>query len=266
MPLAFLPDLRLNFQDDGPKDAPAVVFCHALGLDLTLWDAVLPLLPSGLRLIRYDLRGHGGSDVPAAPYSMGALVRDAKRLLDHLGVRDCIFVGLSIGGLVAQGLAVKRLDLVRGLVLSNSAARIGIDSQWADRIAQVRAGGLEAVAEATMARWFSRRVRAEGGDLAWRAKLLSTSVEGWCGCAAAIAGTDFYTPTASLSLPTLVLAGSEDGSTPPDLVRETAELIRGAEFRLLRGAGHLPPADRPEAWADAASGFLKRIGHVGIPD
>lgn len=261
MPLAYLPDLRLRYADQG--DGPAVVFSHALGLDLTMWEAVLPLLPPGLRLIRYDHRGHGGSDVPDPPYGMGALIRDAERLLDHLGVKDCVFVGLSMGGLVAQGLAVKRLDLVRGMVLSNTAARIGNDMLWQGRAAAVATGGMAAITDATMARWFPRRFRAEGRHLPWRDRLLACDPAGYRGACAAIGGTDFYTPTASLTLPTLVIAGGEDGSTPADLVRETAELIRGADFRLLRGSGHLPPVDAPVAFADALTAFLLRIGHIG---
>lgn len=260
MAMAFLPDLRLHYADQGPPGAPAVVFSHALGLDLTMWEAVLPLLPPGLRLIRYDHRGHGRSDVPAPPYAMGALIRDAERLLDHLGVRDCVFVGLSMGGLVAQGLAVKRLDLVRGLVLSNTAARIA--APWPARIAAVQAGGMAAVADDVMARWFSRRFRAAGQDGPWRDRLLACNPQGYAGGCAAIAGADFYTPTAGLTLPALVIAGADDGSTPPDLVRETADLMAGAEFRLIRGAGHLPPVDQPQAFAAALTGFLQRIGHV----
>jgi 3-oxoadipate enol-lactonase len=260
MPLAFLPDLRLNYRDEG-AGAP-VVLAHALGLDLTMWDAVLPHLPGGLRIVRYDHRGHGGSDVPAPPYAMGALIRDAERLLDHLGVRDCVFVGLSMGGLVAQGLAIKRLDLVRGLVLSNTAARIGNDALWQARAEAVAQGGIESLADATMERWFPRRFRAEARHLPWRERLLATPPDGYRGACAAIGGADFYTPTASLTLPTLAIAGSEDGSTPPDLVRETAQLIRGAEFTLMRGSGHLPPIDAPEAFARHLTDFLRRIGHI----
>ena len=94
----------------------------------------------------------------------------------------------------------------------------------------------------------------------WRDRLLAQNPEGWIGCASAVAGTDFYTTTATLTLPTLALAGSEDGSTPADLVRETATLIRGSRFELIRGAGHLPPVDRPEPWASAVSAFLHSIG------
>jgi 3-oxoadipate enol-lactonase len=193
---------------------------------------------------------------------MGALVTDAERLLDHLGIRDCVFVGLSIGGMIAQGLAVKRLDLVRGMVISNTAARIGTKAMWDDRIAQVRSGGIEALADAVMERWFSKSFRRTEALTAWRNMLIRQPAEGYIGCAAAIAGTDFYTTTATLTLPTLAIAGAEDGSTPPDLVRETAELIRGAHFHLIRGAGHLPCVEKPAEYAETLTAFLEEIGHV----
>ncbi len=179
--LTYLPELRLNVLEDGPKDGPALVLAHALGLDATMWDTVLPLLPPGLRLIRLDMRGHGGSDTPPAPYAMGALVRDAERVLDHLGVKDAVFVGLSIGGLIAQGLAVKRLDLVRGLVLSNTAAKIGHESQWQARSAAIETGGMAAVVDAVMERWFPRRFRAEGHHLPWRDRVLACNPDGYRG-------------------------------------------------------------------------------------
>ena len=262
MPLACLPDLRLNYRVDGVSVGPVLVMTHTLGTNLAIWDHVIPLLPPTLRILRYDHRGHGGSDVPIAPYSMGALIRDAERLLDHLALRDCVYLGLSMGGLVAQGLAIKRLDLVRGLVLSNTAAKIGTQSFWHDRMAMVRTGGLAAINRSATERMFSRAFRA-GPDFApWQNLLLNGNVEGYIGCAAAIAGTDFYTPTASLRLPTLAIAGSEDGVTPPDLVRETADLIPGSRFSLIRGGGHLPFVERPQAYADALTTFLKEIGHV----
>ncbi len=262
MPLAYLPDLRLKYRLDGAPNGPVLVLTHALGTNLAIWDHVIPLLAPGLRILRYDHRGHGGSDAPPAPYSMGALISDAERLLDHLAIRDCVFLGLSMGGLVAQGLAIKRLDLVRALVLSNTAAKIGTQSLWQDRIAAVRAGGLDAITASTTQRMFSRAFRATPGIAAWQNVMRNGSAEGYLGCAAAIAGTDFYTPTASLRLPTLAIAGSEDGITPPDLVRETADLIPGSRFALIRGGGHLPFVERPQAYADALTTFLKEIGHV----
>lgn len=261
MNICDLGDLRLHWREDGDPMGAPVVFANSLGTDLRLWDKVIPLLPPGYRYIRYDMRGHGLSDCPPGPYAMGTLVRDAERLLDALGVRDCVFVGLSIGGMIAQGLAVKRLDLVRALVLSNTAVRIGTAGMWQARIAAAKAGGLEALADGVMERWFSRAFR-KGPELAgWRTMLVRTPLEGYTGCCAAIAGTDFYTPVSGLTLPTLAIAGSEDGSTPPDLVRETAGLIRGAEFHLIRGAGHLPCVESPEAYAARLAQFLERVGH-----
>lgn len=256
------PDANLHIKVDGPPDGPPVVFAHALGTDLTLWDDVLPLLPPGLRLIRYDMRGHGQSSVPPAPYAMGALVADAEAVCDACRLRDAVFVGLSLGGLVAQGLAVKRFDLVRALVLSNTAARIGTAALWADRITAIRARGMEAAADAILARWFGRGWQTNPASAHWRAKLAATPVEGYCGSAAAIAGTDFFTTTASLRLPALGIAGTEDGSTPPDMVRETLALIPGSTFHLIRRAGHLPPVDQPQEFAAALTGFLERIGHM----
>lgn len=256
----FLPDLRLNARLDGPADGPPLLLLHALGLRLELWDAVVARLPRH-RILRLDMRGHGGSDVPPAPYAMGTLVRDAERAMDHFGLKEAVVVGLSIGGLIAQGLAVKRLDLVRGLVLSNTAARIGIAGQWQGRIATVRDGGLAALADATMERWFGRRWREVPQMPALREMLLACPVEGWMGCAAAIAGTDFYETTATLRLPLLAIAGANDGSTPADLVRETADLVPGSRFTVIRGGGHLPFVEQPDAYVAALAEFLTGIGH-----
>ncbi|MFM2354912.1 MAG: hypothetical protein RLZZ528_648 [Pseudomonadota bacterium] len=262
MPHLVHPEATIHWVQDGDPKGRPVVLAHALGLDLTVWDRVIPLLPPALRLIRYDLRGHGGSACPAPPYRMGALVSDAERLLDALSVRDAVFVGLSIGGMIAQGLAVKRLDQVRGMVLSNSAAKSGTEATWAARIDIVRKGGIEAAAPAILDRWFGRAGLATPAAAEMRELLLTCREDGYMGCAAAIAGTDFYETTATLTLPTLAIAGANDGSTPPDLVRETADLIKGARFELIRGAGHLPPVDRPEDFARLLTGFLVAIGHV----
>jgi 3-oxoadipate enol-lactonase len=262
MALVFFDDIRLNAEVSGPVGGPAVVLIHALGTNLHIWDEVVALLPKGCRILRFDQRGHGASDVPAPPYAMGTLIRDAERLMEHFGLREAVVIGLSLGGLVAQGLAVKRLDLVRGMVLSNTAAKIGSAEMWRGRIAQMLSEGPEAYAPGAMERMFGRRWQAVEGMERVRDMLLTTDPKGWAGCAAAIAGTDFYTPTAGLTLPTLVIAGVNDGTTPPDLVRETAELILGHRFELMRGAGHLPMVEKPEAYAALIAGFLRDIGHV----
>lgn len=257
-----LDDVALHYRIDGDPEGPPVVFANSLGTDFHLWDPVLPYLPKGLRIIRYDKRGHGLSGCPDAPYTMGALIRDAEQLLDHLEVKDCLFVGLSIGGMIAQGLAIKRLDLIRTLVLSNTAAKIGTRALWADRIEAVRKGGIESVADAVMERWFSAAFRNTPEIGLWRNMLVRQPDEGYIGCSAAISHTDFYTATAGLRLPTLGIAGSEDGSTPPDLVRETVDLIPGSEFHLVRNAGHLPCVEQPEEFARVLTEFIRKTAHV----
>ncbi len=262
MQMADLGEVQLHYREDGDPEGAPIVFANSLGTDLRLWDKVVALLPPGLRIIRYDKRGHGLSSCPPGPYSMGALVRDIERLLDLLEVREAMFVGLSIGGMIAQGLAVKRLDLVRALVLSNTGAKIGQPAMWAERIEAARAGGIEALADATMQRWFSRDFRATAELDAWRNMMVRQPLEGYLGCSAAISGTDFYTPTSGLRLPTLGIAGSEDGSTPPDLVRETVDLVPGSQFKLIRRAGHLPCVEKPEEYATLLTEFLRETGHV----
>ncbi len=260
-------DVSMRARIDGPDDpaAPTMVFANALGTDLHIWDSVVSLLPDRLRIVRYDMRGHGASDVPPPPYTMGTLISDAAAVCDAAQVRDSIFVGLSVGGMVAQGLAVKRPDIMRAMVLSNTAAKIGNPPFWEDRIATVRKHGMTQVADGTMQRWFGRSFYATPAMRPWYDMLIATQVEGYTGVCAAISGTDFFTSTSGLRLPTLGIAGTEDGSTPPDLVRETTDLIPGSQFQLIRRAGHLPCVENPAAYAEVLNDFLISTGHMIQP-
>ena len=262
MQMLDLGDVKLHYADEGDPNGAPIVFANSLGTDMRLWDKIVPQLPAGLRIIRFDKRGHGLSSCPDAPYSMGALISDTEKLLDHLNVKDCLFVGLSIGGMIAQGLAVKRLDLIRAMVVSNSAAKIGTKDIWAERIEAVRTGGIESIADAVMTRWFGKAFQKTLEMQAWRNMLTRTPDQGYMGCSAAISGTDFYTTTATLTLPSLFIAGDEDGSTPPDLMRETADLVKGSRFHLIRGAGHLPCVEKPGEFAEVLNDFIKEIAHA----
>ena len=254
----------ISCRSDGAEDpdAPTLVFANSLGSTIDLWDPVLPHLPDRLRIIRFDLRGHGSSDAPQPPYTMGAMVSDAEAVCDHFAVKDAMVVGLSVGGMIAQGLAVKRPDLVRALVLSCTAAKIGNPKLWQDRINAVRAQGLASLADTILDRWFGKDFRHTPAVRRWREMLISVSVDGYTGVCAAIAGTDFYTPTSGIRIPTLGLAGSEDPSTPPDLVRETVDLIPGSQFVLMRRAGHLPCVEQPEVFAGHLRDFIAQTGHM----
>ncbi|MBU2994525.1 alpha/beta fold hydrolase [Octadecabacter sp. 1_MG-2023] len=235
---------------------PTLVYSHCLGLDHRVWDGVVERLPN-YRSVRYDLRGHGQSDAPDGPYGMGTLISDAEAVCDNLDLRDVVFVGLSVGGMVAQGLAVKRLDLVRGMVMIASAAKVGQPEPWHERAKAVRESGMQAIADTTMERWNAGEDRQKLQE--W---LLQANPEGYAATCEALAGTDFYTPTSGLRLPTLGMCGNGDKAMPPDLVRETTDLVPGSQFHLIRGAGHITAVTHADDIATKLTEFLSGIGHV----
>lgn len=246
----------LNVRVTGPEDAPAVVFANSLGTDLRLWDAVLPLLPQDLRYIRYDKRGHGLSDQDGGDTILEH-AEDAIAVIEALAQGPVIFVGLSIGGLIAQVVASQRPDLVRALVLSNTAAKLGNAESWQDRIDTIEASGIEAIADMVMQRWFAAPFRSLPELAIWRNMMTRTTPEGYIAACRALAAADQTDATAALRLPTLVIAGDQDGATPPDVVRATASLIPDAEFHVIPGAGHIPCVEFPQDWATLVAPFLK---------
>lgn len=247
----------LHIRVDGPEDAPALLLCNSLGTDLRLWDGLIPYL-TGWRVIRYDKQGHGLSDLGDGT-SIADHASDASAILDALGCRATI-IGCSIGGLIAQRLAADRPDLTRAMVLSNSAAKLGTAESWKDRIAAVQAGGTRAIADAVMERWFAVPFRAKPEMALWRNMLARTPRDGYIAACQALASADQTAATARLRLPGLVIAGTQDGASPPDIVRATADLIPNAEFHLIDGAGHLPCVETPAAMAALLLPFLERYG------
>lgn len=259
MSLVWLDDLRLNADLTGPLTAPPVVLVHGLGLDSRVWDGLVRRLPRH-RLLRLDLRGHGASDTPPPPYAMGAMIRDVERLMDHFALKDVVVLGAGEGGLIAQGLAVKRLDLVRALVLTGSATRFANPSVWETRLACLRQHGPDF--EAECAGLLGPRWRTSPVIDSVREMLDTTRPDGWTGFGAALATADFYQTTATLRLPTLILAGADDRKTPPDLQRELADLVPDAAFQLIRGGSHLSMLTEPDGFVEPLAGFLTRIGHA----
>lgn len=242
--------IALHYADQGPRDAPVLVFANALGTDLRIWDAVVARLP-GFRAIRYDKRGHGLSEATPPPYAIADDVADVAALLDHLDIAGVTFVGLSVGGLIAQGLAAARPDLVARLVLSGTAAKIGSAEAWNARIAAANAEGIASFADGVLEKWFTPAFRSpENAAFAgYKAMLTRSPADGYAGTCAAIRDCDYTEQTRRLALPTLVMVGDHDGSTPPDVVRGLAGLIAGARFEIVAGAGHLPCVERPDETA-----------------
>ena len=254
--------MHIHYCDERDTNEAPLVFSNSFGTDMRLRDKIIPSLPKGLRIIRYDMRGHGLSDCPRPPYSMGELISDVEALLDHLNICDCFFVGLSIGGMIAQGLATKRLDLIRAMVLSNTASKIATPAIWQDRIDSIRATGIGPVSDTTMSRWFSPKMQASSAMSPWHNMMRATRPEGYIGCAHAISGADFIATTSTLRLPVMGIAGDHDGSTPPDLVRETLNLIPGSTFHIIHGAGHLPCVEQPKEFARLLTSLLETTGHI----
>lgn len=253
----------LHWRQEGDPEGQPVVFANSLGTDLRIWDAVIEHLPrDGFRYIRFDKRGHGLSACPPPPYTMGELANDAEAVLDHLKVTDCLFVGLSIGGMIGQLLASRNPNRIKGLVLSNTAAKMGEPAMWRDRIAAIEAGGLESLADAILDRWFGDVYRSSAESRIWRAMLTRTPAQGYIGCCEAIANADLRATTAQLRLPVLGIGGSEDKASPSDLVKATTDLVPGSRFVELGGTGHLPCVEAPEVYAEHLMSFFTEVSHA----
>jgi 3-oxoadipate enol-lactonase len=241
----------IHYRDEAARAARAVVFINALGSDLRIWDEVAAILSRDFRVIRYDKRGHGLSEAGPDRYDMADYARDLAGLLDAVGVARATIVGLSIGGLIAQDLYRQRPDLFAGLVLSDTAAKIGDDASWDARIASIEAGGVEAVADGVLERWFTADFRTRRADelVGWRTMLVRTPKQGYLAACGALKRADLRPYAGAIRIPTLCLVGDQDGSTPVDLVRETATMIEGARFEVIAGAGHIPGIEKPETTA-----------------
>lgn len=259
-----LGDIVVHHAQDGPGDAPSLVFVNSLGTDLRVWDTLLPNFTGRFHCIRYDKRGHGLTDATAGPYAMGGLAADLARLLDARGVGKTVVCGLSIGGMIAQALAATRPDLVRGLVLMDTAHRIGTAVMWNERMAAIREAGIGGIADPILVRWFSPAFhRDRATELAgWRNMLTRTPVEGYLGCCAAVRDADLTDAARGISVPALCLVGDQDGSTPPEVVGELSRLVPNSRLVTIEGAGHLPCVEQPEAVAAAMLAFLdeSRLG------
>jgi 3-oxoadipate enol-lactonase len=248
-----------HYADEGRRDARAIVFINSLGTDFRIWDDVARPLASTYRVVRYDKRGHGLSELPADAALMTDYASDLAALLDHLEVSGAVIVGLSIGGLIALELHRRRPDLIAALALCDTAAKIGSDESWRQRIDTVERGGIEAIADPVLELWFTRDYRARRLDelAGWRMMLTRTPKEGYLAACGALMQADLRDECANIRIPTLCVVGDEDGSTPVAVVRELAESIGQARFVIIDGAGHIPSLEQPDALRALIEAFAK---------
>lgn len=254
--------VMLHYRLEGPNHLPLLVFSNSLGTDMRVWEPLLPLLAGQFRFLRYDKRGHGLSDCPPAPYHIDDHIEDLIGLLDQLELSQVALCGLSVGGIIAQGVAARRPELVKELILCDTAHKIGPAQGWEDRINTIRSNGIDFIADAVMERWFAAEFRSQKPvELTlWRNMLIRTPMEGYIGTCAAIRDADLSDSSARLNQPTLCVVGDQDGATPPDLVQSTAELIPGSRFEVIENAGHLPCVEQPAALAALIIDFLNQHG------
>jgi 3-oxoadipate enol-lactonase len=242
----------VHYQTIGtPGARPTLVFVNSLGSDFRIWRDVVVRLAGEFPMLNYDMRGHGLTDVGATPYTIGTLGADLAALMDHAGIRSAVVCGVSLGGLVAQQLHASRPDLVDSLILCDTAARIGDAPFWRARIAAIEVGGIDAVADGILERWFTpafrsaRKVEYTG----YRNMLVRQPTDGYLAACAALASADLVPHAGEIDVPTTCVVGDGDKSTPPDVVAGLARSIPGARYQVIPDCGHLPSIEQPDALA-----------------
>lgn len=259
------PALHYSVREPRSGKAPrhTVVLSHALGCDLSMWDGLAKLLASDCRVIAYDHRGHGSSDASDGLYSMAELADDAARLLRELDTGPVVWVGLSMGGMVGQELALRHPALVRALVLANTTSGYPQAARevWEQRIVTVRERGIEAIADAVMARYFHDdfRARKAGTVAGFRRRLVTTDAMGYVGCCNAVGKVDTTARLGQIGVPALVIAGELDQGTPVAMAQALADGIPGASLTVLKEASHLSAVEQPEGFDTAVAAFIDTL-------
>jgi 3-oxoadipate enol-lactonase len=231
---------------------------HSIGCDLTLWDLQVEALAGDFRIIRFDARGHGGSDAPKGDYTLERLAQDALAVLDAVGADSAYLCGLSLGGVTAQWLALHAAPRIEGIVIANTAARIGTAEAWQARGDMALAEGMRAIAPTAITRFFSEAFLASSPEIAniFLRRLLTTAPEGYAGCCAVLRDTDFTGELGAITAPSIVIGGTLDVPTPLSQAEELARAIPGARLVALE-AGHLSNVEQPAAFAAAIRQILE---------
>ena len=258
MPFVDLAASRIHYRVEGSVDAPVVMFSNSLGADLAMWDSQAAALLSRYRVLRYDTRGHGKSSAPAAPYTIEALGRDALAVIETLRIPRLHFCGLSMGGVIGQWLAIHAPDRLRKLILASTAAKIGTAETWKARIDAVANGGIESVADAVLARWFTPAFLAAAPSIVAkvRATMIAADRAGYIRCCEAIRDADLRDAVAEIRAQTLVISATHDLSTPPVDGRFLAERIPNAQYVEL-DAAHVSNIECAERFTAVLTQFLE---------
>ena len=246
----------------GPAGAPAVVLAHSLACSHEMWRPQIEALSADHRVVAYDLRGHGGSAAPDGPYSLELLVADLLALADALSLERFHYVGLSIGGMIGQQLALTAPERLLSLTLCATTSRIPPEGRAAfdERAETARRDGMAALAEPTLARWFTPPFLASQDNAAVtdlvRNMIATTSVGGYCGCAAALPGLNYGSRLGEIEPPVMYVAGETDVGAPVEVMSEMAAATPGSKLEVIESAAHLVNLEQPDHFTELALSFL----------
>jgi 3-oxoadipate enol-lactonase len=248
----------LSYRLDG--DGRPLVLSHALGCSLGMWNEIAPALERIGLIVRYDTRGHGRSEVVTDAFALADLVGDAVRLLDALGLDRVSWIGISLGGMIGQGLAIEHPERVEKLVLANTVSRLSEEGRalWHERARVARSDGMAALADLIMTRYFSAEFRQSRPEVVqrFRSDVLRLDPRGYAACCEAIAALDYYPALHDIKCPTLAIAGGTDVAATPAMVKEIADHVPAATFTTILDAGHLSVIERPAAFLEILKSFL----------
>ncbi len=243
---------------EGREDAPVLMLSNSLSSNLTMWDPQMPEFLKHFRVLRYDHRGHGKTDAPPGPYSFARLAQDAVDILDAFGIAKAHWCGLSMGGMTGMRLLTHHSERIERAVLANTGARMGPPDMWTTRIETARSGGMAALADPTIERWFTTGFRERDPETIAKVRemILTTPVEGYIGCCGAIRDMDQTETIRGVRNPTLVIIGAHDPATTPEAGEYIRATIPGAKGVTL-DAAHLSNLEQPEEFTRAVVDFLE---------
>ncbi len=254
--------ISMHYTLNGTAGAPVVTLSHSLATHLGMWEAQMAALSARYRVLRYDTRGHGETDASAGAYTLDQLAEDARALLGTLGIERTHFIGLSMGGMIGQVLALKYPEMLRSLVLCDTSSRVPPEARpmWEERIRIAETQGMEPHVAPTIARWFTPSYVEAHPDVVEhvRSMIRRTNPQGYIGCGHAIRMLDLTDQLHRIAVPTLVIVGEEDPGTPVAAARTIHDRIPGSELVILRAASHLSNIEQDESFNKAVTTFLAK--------
>ncbi|MEM9105715.1 MAG: 3-oxoadipate enol-lactonase [Pseudomonadota bacterium] len=259
-----LGDITLNHTIDGDADNPWLILSNSLATDLSMWAPQIETLTATHRVLRYDTRGHGASSVPEGPYDFDMLVADVISLMDALDIEKADFMGLSLGGMTALGLALDHGHRINRIICCDARADAPdmYKQMWPHMISRAQQNGMNGIAEQTLTRWFSERFREDEtninvivstGDM-----IRNTPVEGYVSCANALMELDYLPRLGEISVPSLYIVGEFDPAAPAEVMQAMADATPGSQFEMIRGAAHLANLEDPDKFNEIVSGWLAK--------